>query len=458
MRTYVIFYALAALAGLLWFLVFRYGFDRRTLRILLGCDLCAIALWTWQVSEPAVLFSDFNVAYYPAGRAILEDLPHLFTRCWDTPVCGFVNIPIVAVLFTPFSILTLRHAQWLFVGLSLISLVLSLFLLWSVTDRSWSQRWAMLLLFVMNGPLVYSLKEGNLTHFALFLLIGGVVCLDKSWDRSAGACFALAAIIKLPLLLFALYFFGKRRWAVVLGYAATLVAVSALSVWYAGWTSHVEWYREVIVPFSNKGLAAFNVQSIEGFLLRLQGDVKLYDWQPVQVAREIKMAGAASAAILVGLSCILFLRDPGRQLRKTTFLELSMVLCLSLIISPISWSHYYLLLLLPLALYAGNRLPVPQHSGWPVAMGLCILCITPPVMFVEQDVGWQAQVANVLLSHYLIGAWLLWGLLAYARWHVAEAHHLRLVATGRGTRSSAQMARGHDSMESDEVSEQQIAG
>ena len=72
MRTYVIFYALAALAGLLWFLVFRYGFDRRTLRILLGCDLCAIALWTWQVSEPAVLFSDFNVAYYPAGRAILE--------------------------------------------------------------------------------------------------------------------------------------------------------------------------------------------------------------------------------------------------------------------------------------------------------------------------------------------------------------------------------------------------
>ena len=172
MRTYVIFYALAALAGLLWFLVFRYGFDRRTLRILLGCDLCAIALWTWQVSEPAVLFSDFNVAYYPAGRAILEDLPHLFTRCWDTPVCGFVNIPIVAVLFTPFSILTLRHAQWLFVGLSLISLVLSLFLLWSVTDRSWSQRWAMLLLFVMNGPLVYSLKEGNLTHFALFLLVG----------------------------------------------------------------------------------------------------------------------------------------------------------------------------------------------------------------------------------------------------------------------------------------------
>lgn len=458
MWQYVIFYASAALVGLLWFLAFRDAFDRRMLRAFLGCVLSVVAVWTWQISEPSVLFSDFNVAYYPAGRAVHEDLPHLFTRCWDTPVCGFVNIPIVAFLFTPFSILTLHHAQWLFVGLSLITVGMSLFLLWSLTDRTCSRRWAIVVLFALNGPLFYSLKEGNLTHFTLLLLIAGVVCLDISRERSAGVCFALAAIIKLPLLLFAVYFFGTRRWGVVLGYGVTLVAVTALSLWYAGWAGHVEWYREVIMPFSNKGLSAFNVQSIEGFLLRLQDGAGLYEWKPVEVAGHVKMAGRVCAALLVGLSCLLFLRNPGRQPREVMFLELSMVLCLSLIISPISWSHYYLLLLLPLGLYAGKRLPIQDHSGWPLAMVLCILCITPPVMFLGEDGALHGQLARTLLSHYLMGALLLWGLLAYARWQVAESHHLRLVSAVRETRPSARMTNGHDPEEDDGSSDQQRAG
>jgi hypothetical protein len=432
MRPYLIFYTVFVLVSLLSLLVLRYSPHRKTAWTGLGLCLAGMALWMWDVSEPTVMFSDFTVAYYPAGRAILEDIPHLFARCWDTPVCGFVNIPIVAFLFTPFSILTLRHAHWLFVGLSLISLVISVGLLWSITDQAPARKWAILLLFAMNGPLFYSLKEGNLTHFALLLLIAGVVCLDRTWDRSAGACFALAAIIKLPLLLFACYFFGKRRWAAVLGYGATLVTVSAASLWYAGWASHVEWYREVILPFSNKGLTAFNVQSVEGFLLRLQDDAALYDWKPVEVAWDIRMGGRFCAGLLVGLSCILFLRNPGRHLRETMYLELSMVLCLALIISPISWTHYYLLLLLPLALYVGHRLPIGAHSGWLAVMVLCILFISPPVTFMGQDGSLDGRIARLFLSHYMVGALLLWGLLGYARWRAAEAQQLRLVSARRG--------------------------
>ena len=451
MHSHLTFYALVVLVSLLALLAFRFEPERFVIRIGLGVTLSGVGVWIWTVSEPSVTFSDFSVAYYPAGRAVIEDIPHLFVRCWDTPVCGFVNIPIVALLFTPFSMLTLRHAQWLFVALSLGSLILSLRLLWFMSDQAPWRKWLIVLLFMLNGPLVYSLKEGNLTHVALLFLIAGVVGLEKTWDRSAGVCFALAAIIKLPLLLFAVYFFGTRQWRAVLGYGLTLVTVSALSLWYAGWASHADWYREVILPLSDKGLAAFNVQSMEGVLLRLQDDARLYDWKPVAVPGDVRVAGRVCAALLVGLSCILFLRNPGTMRRETTYLELSMVLCLALLISPISWTHYYLFLLLPLTLWAGNRLPIPDQGGWSAAMIFCTLLISPPVIFAGQEAssGWMGR---LMLSQYVLGALLLWGVLAYARVHVEDAQHLRLVAAGPRRLVAVNVEQTHDAEERHERS------
>ena len=100
------------------------------------------------------------------------------------------------------------------------------------------------------------------------------------------------------------------------------------------------WYREVILPFSNKGLGAFNVQSLEGFILRLHENVPLYDWKPVEVDGNTKLVEPIGTVLLAGLTGLLFLRRSSKPMRETNFLELSMVLSLSLIISPISWSHH----------------------------------------------------------------------------------------------------------------------
>ena len=453
----LMFYAGVLALSLLWWGAFRSPHVRREPRLVLGLGAVGLWLWTWSLSEPSVPFSDFNVAYYPAGRAIIEDLPRLFRRCWDTPVCGFVNIPIVALLFTPFSRLTLRHAQWLFVALSLVGLAVTVLLLWSMTDRDRSRRWAILLLFAMNGPLVYSLKEGNLTHGALLVLVAGVVCLDRGWERSAGACFALAAIIKLPLLLFGVYFVGMRQWRAAFGYGLTLATISALSLWYAGLASHVAWYREVIQPLSDKGLTAFNVQSIEGVLLRLQDDARLYDWTPVAMSPDIRMTGRLGAALLVGLSCLLFLRRPGTRHREAMYVELSMVLCLALLISPISWTHYYLFLLLPLSLYAGNRLPMPDRGGWLAAAVVATVLLTPPVTFAE-GTGSRGLVEKLLLSHYVLGALLLWGVLAVTRWRMVEVQSLRLVVAKHGAVQDRQAHSATAPDLPDESPDRKIAG
>jgi hypothetical protein len=132
------------------------------------------------------------------------------------------------------------------------------------------------------------------------------------------------------------------------------------------------------------------------------------------------------AALLAGSSALIFLRERGRDGRETTYLELSMVLCLALIISPLSWTHYYLLLLLPLGLYAGNRLPIDARGGWIAVMMLCTLLISPPATFTGQDRP-RGMLGTLFLSHYVMGATLLWACLAYARWRVGDAKSFRLV-------------------------------
>lgn len=58
-----------------------------------------------------------------AGSHIVEDVSRLYARitaCEATAVCGFVNLPIVALLFTPHSAFSLEIARGLFALLSFL--------------------------------------------------------------------------------------------------------------------------------------------------------------------------------------------------------------------------------------------------------------------------------------------------------------------------------------------------
>jgi hypothetical protein len=386
----------------------------------------------WRISDPPIAFLDFAQAYYPAGRAILADVSALYQHiaaCEEMAICGFVNIPVVAFLFSPLSMLTLNSAQLFFAALSLIGVLLTISMLWHISAPLPATRYAITFLFVCNGPLFYSLKEGNLTHFVLLLLVASVVCLDKDRDYLAGALLAIAAVLKLPLLLLGLYFVFNRRWAVVTGFGSALTALIMLSLLYAGWNSHVEWYQEAIRPFANKGLSAFNVQSFDGFLLRLGDDARLYDWKPAEVVWQLRMLRYAFAAALLASLSRLFRCGGGASPKETEFLELSMVLCVALIVSPISWTHYYVLLLLPLCLYAGQRFSVPQRGAWLGWMAVCMLLISPPVTFVKPSGGFISQIMmKLFVSHYWAGALLLLTLLGCARLKIQQIQNVS--ATG----------------------------
>jgi hypothetical protein len=383
----------------------------------------------WLISEPEALFSDFYKAYYPVAEYLWLEGP---ARPWpplEVGAGGFVNLPIVGWLFAPLVAFGEDGSSWVYlaIGASLTTLA------WLLLTRSFAARSpVLLLLFLANGPLVNSLREGNSTHVILLLLTLAVLLWRANRGFAAGAVLAVCGIIKLPLLLLGVYFAARGRWKIVAGGATTIVGVLLLSVLVHGLDVHVSWYRDSVEPFLGGVIAAFNVQSIDGFMLRLAtGTADLLDWVPHRPSLAHRIARYATVAILLGGSFWLMwragLRAVARPPQRRDLIEFCMVLTLSLVISPISWSHYYLLMLLPAALCLGGHTLAPQERRWRVMFWAGFALTSLPVVILPLPESWLGGLA----ARTIISLWLAGGLLIFA----AHAHALWEI--GRGTDRAA---------------------
>jgi alpha-1,2-mannosyltransferase len=336
---------------------------------------CAVAgallhLALWQISEPPTLFSDLYKAYFPAGEVLWEIGNSASFPFTEMGAGGFVNVPVFGWLFVPLVPLGEDLAGWVFLGIGFAATALAFGLLRTMA-RPGTEAAPLLLLFLLNGPLINSLREGNITHFILLMLIVTLLLLQRGSDFAAGVLLGLCAIVKLPLLLFGAYFVLCRRWAVVAGGAIGIGAVLLLSVGAFGLENNVQWFNCCVEPFIGGIIPAFNVQSIDGFLVRLvTGTSRLSNWDPMEVPLVYKAARQIVFAALLASTAWVMWRAGGMRpqpersetARTREMLEFALVLNLALVISPISWTHYYALLLLTWGLYLGKRLPLPSDA------------------------------------------------------------------------------------------------
>jgi alpha-1,2-mannosyltransferase len=358
----------------------------RLMALMFAAALLHLALW--QISEPPTLFSDFYKAYFPAAEVLWEyglaaEFP--FT---EIGAGGFVNMPVLAWLFVPLVPLGEDPAGWAFLAIGAAATATACLLLRRMA-RPETGLAPLALLFLLNGPLINSLREGNTTHFVLLMLICALMLLRRGSDFGAGVVLGLCAVIKLPLLLFGAYFLLRRRWMAVAGGTSAIGGVLLLSVAAFGLDNNVNWFNCCVEPFIGGIIPAFNVQSVDGFAVRLfTGTSRLSNWDPMDVPIAYKVLRQVLFAALLGYIAWTMLRDRADQAHTSggteaegvrDMLEFALILDLALILSPISWSHYYALLLLPWGLYAGGRLPWPsdvlgRRLLWS-AVGLCSLPI-----------------------------------------------------------------------------------
>ena len=387
----------------------------------------AMAVFSYSIAEPQDPFSDFYKAYLPAAKALFAHNEQAgLAATMRNGAGGFVNLPILAWLFAPFALFPPVAAGYVFFILGVIATVGAWYFLARLAGLDLDRSLLLLFVFAACGPLHNSLREGNTTHFILLLVIIGLWALRRKLDFTAGLIFGLAALIKLPLLLLGIYFVARGRWRVGFGGASICALAAILSLAMFGWDLHVFWYEHSIKPFAEMPMAAFNVQSIQGFFSRLQyADAHLMDWNPYPLDPLLRTISRLTVGLLM-LAVMIVIGSPkrwrhwfSRKSPESDILELEVciIMILALMVSTVSWSHYYLWLLLPAALMIGGRPLTLTSLPLRIAGGMALVMALPPVLAVQFGNPMLAKIHGYFaVSHYLFAAGMLIAVLLFADW------------------------------------------
>lgn len=330
-------------------------------RYVAAMALAGMFLWLWQGSYPQRIGADFERAYWQAGWRVLHNPSSLYEG-----YLGFVNVPIVAWLFAPFGwlsgkgLICTSQAIKLTVLAGMGCMALIAWLLVRLTQAEGWRRWLIVSLVMLNGPLINSVKEGNLTHWSLVLLI---LCFIKRKTLWEPVLLALAVVIKPPLALLAVGYVWHRKWKHLGVFLNVLMWVALVSVMTLGWPLHLAWKEAVCLPGP---IAAFNSQSVASAVARLWvGDARLLDWTPIRC-----LPAAYTLLVVMASAGLLLLATRGRL---TSF----RLLCLAPLLSPLAWTHYYAWLLIPAASWVSR---VGTLDWRVVVWSVALLMVGAPVI------------------------------------------------------------------------------
>jgi alpha-1,2-mannosyltransferase len=371
--------------------------------VAIACGLLALT------SGPILI--DFFKAYLFAGGAALS---HPSTMYDCTRGQCFVNIPIVALLFVPLAPLGSAAAGLLF------SAVGALLLLAAVRRMAVGpMAHAIVWLVLLSGPIYYSVRIGNTTHMLLLPLIIAFDRLATGRQATAGAMLAGAALLKPPLALFLPYFLLRRYRRAAIAMALCAVAAIATSVALFGTDLHWFWFREFVVNQGSRPIGAYNVQSVNGFLAHLLTRGHLRDWYPIEVGLRFQAVSAMITGAFVAAAAIGCWRAGRPADEAARHAELWLVLNLTVLIAPISWTHYDLLLLIPGAALLSRHATLDRHSLAGLITALALMAPPVVVLSVHNRIG-SALYERLFISHYFAGAVVLLGVLIVERLRLAQ--------------------------------------
>jgi hypothetical protein len=220
--------------------------------------LALAAYFAVHAIAPALTRVDTDFPNYLTAARIVADrgeVDRLYDNAWfqeqmrryhiGKPEGKFAPFPPpTALLLVPLARLTPLNALRVMTGLSMLALAASIVLLsrilvWSVLESA-------LLVLLSGAAAINAERLGQPYALVSLSCIFGYYAYLKGRPLLAGLCFGLFSPIKYFPVVFLLYFAFRKQWKVVLGGAASILAVVLLSVAVLGWKVHQEFLGSVL--------------------------------------------------------------------------------------------------------------------------------------------------------------------------------------------------------------------
>lgn len=343
------------------------------LLILSISSLVRTAIMLWNSNLP-----DFEVLYNSALLALKHQNPYT-SNTLSTPV----NYPPIAlVLLFPLVLFPLSIASKIWIVISILSLIGTLFVLNKVYPSSWLLVAILFFATVFSFPFKFTLGMGQVNLILLFLIAAFFFFVSKGKNYLAATSLSFAVALKLfPIFLF-LPLILKQKWKIISFALAFGFLISVLALIYVGKEVNVYYFQNTLLDLFSKRFEFYYNQSITGFLSRFD------------VFNNYILLGRL---VLIGISLLVIIKKKFDLINS-----LALFIILILLINHFSWQHHLVLLLLPYYF-------ILRYVKTKFVLFLTVLSYLLTSFNIKHPQIFESVLfGNVILSHGFFGMLLLW--------------------------------------------------
>ena len=337
---------------------------------LLFAGLLVIAVLAWVFAANLV---DFPV-YYAAGRSLLSGRTDLFSSDFALGrVMDYRYPPFFLLALSPLCLLPYSIAAYLWCLLQTAAVAACAIIVSRACpiSRARITYWSIVTIAVAQY-FVMALHYGNAHILVILLLFASMYLLLRGRDGLAALPLALAITIKLIPLLLVPYFVLKRRWRLLIAVGLLLVVINTAPASYFGFTRNsellAEWYNHVVasqefherngpIDLSLKGQLRRYLSTVD-YSERVDGDVNypvfnIANLSDRQIVETWVLIATLSFAVILW---IIYGRSrrfqSGGGSSQMDPLGIGLMICLLLMVGPLTSKIYFIALLWPVAALA----------------------------------------------------------------------------------------------------------
>jgi hypothetical protein len=269
------------------------------------------------------------------------------------------------------------------------------------------------------APTHIALRHAQTTPLITLLFSGALALALRGRDAAAGLLLAGALLVKWPAWSLAAADLLRGRRLALLAWIAGVAGGAALSLILFGPALHITYLQGVL---ANAGtvMTGHNNQSVAAVVIRMTGDAAVHDWTPRPLAPAARgLSALTSIALLAMVAAALWRSRRRARTRRSRRLEFAAASAAGLVVLPLAWDHYFMLLVPGLAAlmvvlqdegHLRRRRPAILLAATFAALAL------PTPTFVLEQAGAMGLAGGLLLSHYFAGALGMLALALPALW------------------------------------------